>query len=130
MPGANINIPVWPLVEPEIFRHLPNARQKGFLQVCFFRLVLHISAGSTANPSHHFPSAHITVQQPFPSVDGQVANMGSTADSSSVKIKQESGGLGNQALLEKIDKLRALNIGAEIPLPQVRPDQVPHLPAR
>ncbi|KAB5577759.1 interferon-induced GTP-binding protein Mx2 [Coniochaeta sp. 2T2.1] len=42
--------------------------------------------------------------------------MGSLA---SGKVKQDQGCLGNQALLDKIDKLRALNIGADIPLPQL-----------
>ncbi|KAH8911372.1 interferon-induced GTP-binding protein Mx2 [Coniochaeta sp. PMI_546] len=45
--------------------------------------------------------------------------MGSLADGSSVKVEQERGGLGNQSLLDKIDKLRAINIGTDIPLPQL-----------
>jgi hypothetical protein len=46
--------------------------------------------------------------------------MGSLANDSSYAMKGHQDGLGNQSLLDKIDKLRALNIGAEIPLPQVR----------
>lgn len=34
-------------------------------------------------------------------------------------------GLGNRVLLSKIDSLRELNVGAIVPLPQVRPGYVP-----
>ena len=36
------------------------------------------------------------------------------------KKEQSAGGLGNRALLDKMDKLRELGISGKVPLPQVR----------
>lgn len=35
------------------------------------------------------------------------------------RVEEEDGGLGNKTILEKVDKLRALNVGMNVPLPQV-----------
>lgn len=37
------------------------------------------------------------------------------------EMDETDSGLGNQALLTKIDKLRELNVGSLVPLPQVYP---------
>jgi hypothetical protein len=37
----------------------------------------------------------------------------------SIDAEELHGGLGNQTLLAKIDKLRELNVGTIVPLPQV-----------
>lgn len=36
-----------------------------------------------------------------------------------VKIEEKDGGLGNRTVLDKVDRLRALNVGMTVPLPQV-----------
>lgn len=36
-----------------------------------------------------------------------------------VKVEEEDIGLGNKTVLDKVDKLRALNVGMNVPLPQV-----------
>lgn len=40
-------------------------------------------------------------------------------DMSSIEVGEFTGGLANKILLGKIDKLRELNVGSIVPLPQV-----------
>lgn len=48
-------------------------------------------------------------------------NLPTMSGSSTIKIAAMAG-LANHAILAKIDKLRELNVGAVIPLPQASPD--------
>ena len=42
-------------------------------------------------------------------------------------VEDDEGGLGNKTVLDKVDKLRALNVGMSVPLPQVDPRAQTHL---
>ena len=89
--------------------------------VCF-PLVPKMIKGMAADvPSHH-------LQHLSPDILSDTQNHPLTMNSPSSTKTVGMGGLGNHATLEKIDKLRELNVGAVIPLPQVSPD--PALPTQ
>jgi hypothetical protein len=66
-----------------------------------------------------------TKRQSFSSDFSEMGSINTEGATSSRTTDGPHEGLGNQSMLEKIDRLRELNLGTIVPLPQVQYYEIP-----